>query len=147
MKTSKTGSLVALTCSLALWAAPAVLAGHDADSKFKKMDADGDGKIARAEHAAAAKQMFTECDANRDGSVTATEMNAATAGHSEKPSKHDKTSAEKIKVIDQDGDGKLTALEHETGSEIMFAKMDKDVDGFLSKAEWNEGHKELKKDK
>ena len=147
MKTSKNGALLAITCSLALWVAPAAFAGNDADAKFKKMDANGDGKITRAEHAAAAKQMFAECDANRDGSVTATEMDAAMAGHAGKPSKHDKTSAEKIKVIDQDGDGKLTALEHETGSEKMFAKMDKDADGFLSKAECDEGHKEMKKDK
>ena len=147
MKTSKTGALLAISCSLALWATPTAFAGNDADSKFKKMDTDGDGKITRAEHAAAAKLMFTECDANRDGSVTATEMDAAIAGHGGKPSKHDKTSVEKIKVIDQDGDGKLTALEHETGSVKMFAKMDKDADGFLSKAECDEGHKEMKKDK
>jgi hypothetical protein len=43
------------------------------------MDTNGDGKISRAEHAAGAKQMFAQCDANRDGIVTAAEMDAATA--------------------------------------------------------------------
>ena len=90
--------------------------------------------------------MFAQCDANKDGSVTAAEMDAAVAAMGEKPGKHDKTSAEKIAVIDQNGDGKLTATEHVTGSEKMFATMDKNGDGSLSKEECNEGQKMMKKD-
>ena len=91
--------------------------------------------------------MFSQCDANHDGVVTATEMDAAMLAKGEKPSKHDKTSAEKIQVIDQNGDGQLTTAEHEAGSEKMFAQMDKDGDGFLSKAECEQGHKMMEKGK
>lgn len=146
MNSSKKRIPAALVCSLALFALPAAFAGHDDDAMFKKMDANGDGKISRAEHAAAAQQMFKECDANGDGVVTAAEMDAAALARGEKPGKRDKTSAEKIQMIDQNGDGKLTAAEHEAGSEKMFAQMDKDGDGYLSKEECEAGHKAMKKD-
>lgn len=68
------------------------------------------------------------------------------AAQGEKPGAGDKSSAEKIKVIDQNGDGRLTALEHESGSATMFAEMDTDGDGSLSKEECNQGMKKLKQD-
>lgn len=136
---------VILACALTLCTAPIAFAGGD--HHFKMMDADGDGKISRAEHAAASQQMFTQCDANHDGVVTAVEMDAATAARGEEPGKHDKTAAQKIQVIDQNGDGQLTAAEHKVGSDKMFTMMDKDGDGFLSKDECDEGQKMMKKDK
>jgi Ca2+-binding EF-hand superfamily protein len=145
MKNSRSPRSVALACSLALCVLPAAFAGDDAH--FKKMDANNDGKISRIEHASGAKQMFTQCDANHDGVVTAIEMDAAMVAKGEKPAKNEKTSVEKIKVIDQNGDGKLTSAEHEAGSERMFATMDKDGDGALSKSECDEGMKTMKKDK
>ena len=48
-------------------------------------------------------------------------------------------------MIDQNGDGQLTAAEHEAGTETMFTKMDKNSDGFLSKEECDEGMKLMKK--
>jgi Ca2+-binding EF-hand superfamily protein len=144
MNTSKRA--LTLACSLAILALPA-FAGGDSDKHFKKMDTDGDGKITRAEHAAGAKLMFSQCDANSDGVVTAAEMDTAMAAQGEKPGKHDKTSAEKIQMIDQNADGRLTVAEHEAGSEKMFAMMDKNADGALSKDECDESKKALKKDK
>lgn len=144
---SKNRTPLVLTCCLALVALPAAFAGGDSDKHFKMMDTNGDGKISRAEHAAGAKQMFLKCDANHDGVVTAAEMDAAAAAQGEKPGKHDKTSAEKIQMIDQNGDGQLTTAEHEAGTETLFAKMDKDGDGFLSKEECEDGQKMMKKDK
>ena len=141
----KTSSFV-LTCAMAICVLPSAWAGNDADKHFKKLDANGDGKVTRAEHAAGAIQMFIECDANADGIVTAAEMDAAMAAQGEKPGAGDKSSAEKIKVIDQNGDGRLTAMEHQTGSEKMFAQMDTDGDGSLSKEECEQGTKKLKKD-
>jgi Ca2+-binding EF-hand superfamily protein len=146
MNTRKKPASIFVAC-FALCALPAAFAGTDADKHFKMMDANGDGKISRAEHAAGAKQMFNQCDANHDGVVTAAEMDAATAAQGEKLGKHDKTSAEKIQLIDQNGDGKLTLAEHDAGTEKMFALMDKNGDGFLSKDECDEGQKMMKKDK
>jgi Ca2+-binding EF-hand superfamily protein len=144
MNTKHTSLIVA--CSLALCALPDALADHAADKHFKLMDANGDGRISRAEHTAGAKKMFAQCDANHDGVVTAAEMETSLAAQGEKSGKHDKTAAEKIQVIDQNGDGKLTAAEHAAGTEKMFSKMDKNGDGFLSKEECDEGMKMMKKD-
>jgi len=145
MNAPKKRTSLAFVCGLTLIALPVAFAGHDADAMFKKMDANGDGKVSRAEHAAYAKQMFTECDANNDGIVTAAEMEKASLARGEKSGKHDKSAAEKIQVIDQNGDGQLTTAEHEAGSEKMFTQMDKDGDGYLSKEECEEGHKAMKK--
>ena len=146
MPTGKSRISLIVACSLALCTLPAAFAESHGDKHFKMMDANGDGKISRAEHAAGAKKMFAQCDANKDGIVTATEMDAAMAARGETAGAGDKSSAEKIKVIDQNGDGRLTAMEHQTGSEKMFAQMDTDGDGSLSKEECNQGMKKLKKD-
>ncbi len=41
------------------------------------MDTNHDGVVSADEHAAGAKQMFAKMDADHDGNVTATEMDAA----------------------------------------------------------------------
>jgi hypothetical protein len=120
-------------------------AGADAiDARFKAMDLDGDGRLTPAEHAAGARRMFVAMDANGDGKVTAAEMDAAQekiTGRKAGPS--DMSSADKIKVVDADGDGILTADEHATASSAMFEKMDADKDGFVSKAEFAAGHAKM----
>ena len=112
-----------------------------ADAEFKTMDTNKDGKVSADEHAAASKKMFATMDANRDGKVTAAEMDAAHQRVTGKRAgKSDLRSADKIKVIDTDGDGVLTAEEHAAGSRSMFEKMDTDKDGFLTQVELAAGH-------
>lgn len=128
---------------------------HADDQMFMRMDTNGDGKISPAEHATAAKNMFDVMDANHDGKVTAAEMTAAhdkvvgakaepakadKAARSAKESGHELSAAEKIKAVDADGDGVLTAAEHAAGSQRMFDTMDTDHDRALSKNELREGH-------
>ena len=111
------------------------------DVEFMKMDTNKDGKVSANEHAAGAKQMFDAMDANKDGKVTAAEMEAAherVTGR--KATNSDMSAADKIKVIDTDGDGVLTAEEHAHGSRAMFERMDTDKDGFLTKDEFAAGH-------
>jgi Ca2+-binding EF-hand superfamily protein len=113
-------------------------------SGFQAMDANHDGKVSRDEHAAAARKMFTTMDANKDGKATAAEMDAAHEKVTgQKAKKGDMTSAEKIKVIDTDADGVLTAEEHAAGSRTMFDAMDTDKDGALTEAELSAGHAKM----
>jgi EF hand len=55
------------------------------------------------------------------------------------------SAADKIKVVDSDGDGILTAEEHAAGSRAMFEKMDTDKDGFLTQDELAAGHASMMK--
>lgn len=134
-------------------------------AKLQMMDTDHDGSVSATEHAAGAKMMFEKMDADGDGIVTAQEIGAAhkdmstgqsestasssdTAGAakasrlggSERPQK---SPASKIKAIDEDGDGTITAAEHEAGARKMFDKMDKDHNGKLSAAELQAGHDKM----
>jgi Ca2+-binding EF-hand superfamily protein len=113
-------------------------------SEMKAMDTNGDGKVSPDEHAAAARRMFETMDANKDGKVTAAEMDAAhELVTGKKAAKGEMTAAAKIKTIDTDGDGILTAEEHSAGSKAMFEKMDTDKDGLISKEELAAGHAKL----
>lgn len=121
------------------------------------MDSDGDGAISAQEHAAHAKAMFDSLDADHDASVTAAEF--AAGHHAMMKTGHGKhhgpampgmpgmpagmgagmgagmSAADRIKRLDGDGDGKVSAAEHAAGAQAMFADADSDKDGALSSAE------------
>lgn len=133
--------LIAVTGSLCT-----AFAMANPDHHHATMDANKDGKISADEHTAGARAMFEKMDANKDGSVTAAEMTAAHKDVTGKPAKKSDMSAQdKIKAVDADGDGKLTAAEHASGSASMFTKMDTDKDGFMSKQEMAAGHAAMMK--
>jgi Ca2+-binding EF-hand superfamily protein len=140
-----------LVVSAAIFAGSLGAHAHAASTKtagtqdmMKMMDANSDGKVTHEEHAACAARMFAKMDADHDGIVTAAEMDA---GHErvtgKTAAKGEMSAVEKIKVIDSDGDGKLTAAEHVSGSQMMFERMDADRDGFLTAAEIAAGHAKL----
>jgi hypothetical protein len=82
MKASHIFSLAALFTVGAI----RVLAGHDEEEgnpRFLQMDANGDGRLSRAEHAAGSHSLFVAMDANHDGLVTAGEMDAHQAQQKE----------------------------------------------------------------
>lgn len=117
------------------------------EAEMRIMDANRDGKVSTAEHAAGAQQMFKAMDANHDNRVTAEEMDATDKPWKSTDASHHKghamSSADKIKVIDTNGDGVLTAQEHAAGSKAMFGKMDTDKDGNLTAAEIKTGHGQM----
>jgi Ca2+-binding EF-hand superfamily protein len=137
---------LAMVCSFT----PAAFAGGGdwSDREFKMMDTNGDGKISAEEHAAGAKAMFDKMDENKDGKVTSAEMEA---GHEKvtgaKAHKGGMNAVDKIKAIDTNNDGVLTAEEHAAGAKTMFEKMDTDKDGYLSKSELAAGHAKMMHDK
>jgi Ca2+-binding EF-hand superfamily protein len=135
-----------LTISAVAFAADAPGALSQAvKDEIRAMDANGDGKISAAEHAAGAKAMFVAMDANKDGIVTAAEMDAANRAKGGNASAGQLSSAEKIAVIDTNKDGKLSTVEHSAASRKMFEKMDKNKDGFVTAEEMQAGHDQMMK--
>jgi hypothetical protein len=140
-------------------------AEHDAGAKkmFEMMDANKDGKVTADEMQAAHEQMMGMMGEKPMGghAMGKTTGGGTAAGDKTVPSTaekpvtekgpmdkggagaHGMSAAEKIKVIDTNGDGVLTAAEHEAGSKAMFEKMDTDKDGTLSKAEMMSGHAKM----
>ena len=138
----RAAALVASTFYVAAFAAAPAAVSSDP----MQMDANKDGKITAEEHVAASARMFTAMDANKDGKVTAKEMEEAhqkVTGRKIDPA--ELSAEEKIKAVDMDNDGMLTAAEHAAGSQLLFSTMDANKDGSVSKAELEEGRKLLKK--
>jgi Ca2+-binding EF-hand superfamily protein len=104
-----------------------------------KMDADNDGTVARAEHAAGGAAMFDRKDADHDGKLVAAEMEAAPrAGHAGM-ARHEGGGMKP--GMDGDKDGTVTAAEYTALARARFARMDGDHDGYLSRAEMAAGRK------
>jgi hypothetical protein len=153
MKTITT-RFITLASGLALLALPAAFAGDDG-AKFKLMDTDNDGRVTRAEHTAGAKLMFQQADSNGDGILTAAELAATHNSKADSTARESSSTrgdpmaavneaADMIKLIDQDGDGKVTRSEHDIGTASMFARMDTNGDGALSAMECDAAHESLK---
>ena len=117
-------------------------------TEVKMMDRDKDGKLPAAEHEAGTKAMFVAMDANKDRTVTAEEMAAHNQAKApERRNAGDMSAADKIKAIDANGDGALSAEEHVAGSRAMFARLDRNADGNLTVAEIDAGHAAMLKSK
>jgi len=108
-------------------------AGH-----FSKADADGDGKLSRAEVGRAMPQLAGEFDAidrDRDGQLSRGELRAWTKAHrAERRAK----AAERFRHADTDGDGAVSRTEAEQHAPRLARKFDQiDVnrDGKLTQDE------------
>ena len=112
--------------------------GKSAEEKVEMMDSDGSGSVSSTEHATRTERMFDQLDVDRDGKVTAAEMDAT---HQDDDASHERmSSADKIKTVDSDADGSLSAAEHASGSHAMFAMADTNGDGSLTIDEVKASH-------
>ena len=109
---------------------------HDGYLTVAEMDAqqaqrkDADQRVGTSVPTEGAERGLGSGAARADGSVSSNEVaNARTAPPP------GLTSAEKIRLGDRDGDGRLNATEHAAGAAARFARLDADGDGFLSKSE------------
>jgi Ca2+-binding EF-hand superfamily protein len=112
----------ALLAAIVLSAAPAALAQTTSPSQaFQATDANGDGRIDRAEFHARMMEVFFVLDLNKDGYLDASELPGV--------------AAEAIRAADGDSDGKLSAIEYINARFREFSAADRDGDGILT---WSE---------
>lgn len=107
-------------------------------SMMKAADADGDGRISRAEADAQRGKMFSELDEDGDGAIsrdlfvskkTDRIMKRMSREHVEKRVGH------RFDKIDQDGDRSLSLGEFNSRGQSHFDRMDRDSDGYISQGE------------
>lgn len=113
-------------------AAPALAQtpGAGLDMLFARLDADADGRISQAEVTAAKARQFARADRNGDGQVTPEELALIQA----RLDRAQDAMAGAADRLDTDGNGSLSLTEF-TARAPMFALLDIDGDGALSRAE------------
>lgn len=111
---------------------------------MKMLDANGDHKVTAAEADAYYNSIFDELDKDKDGSVDAKEwagpsnhskLDLATGGYS-----RELRSMKMMRMIDTDGDHKVTRDEFLNYHRTIFAHMDTSGDGELTAQEWVAKH-------
>jgi Ca2+-binding EF-hand superfamily protein len=133
---------ILVASGIALAATSPVFAS-DAESAFKRMDADANGKVTAAENAAWAETMFKKSDTNYDGQVSAAECDSAQAAHGNKVDQ--KASARHLQIVDTDRSGQISAAENAAFAQSEFTRADKNGDGVLSEDEVEAQYKAMKK--
>jgi Ca2+-binding EF-hand superfamily protein len=97
-----------------------------------KLDQNADGKLSREELQAKAASRFDAMDANQDGKLSQDEVAQHVAAKREK---HQAKRVQRMQAADKDGDGKWSQAELSKMPERVFAKLDSDHDGYLTKQE------------
>lgn len=121
---------------------------------FERMDVNKDGKITKDEARKMSEERFGKLDANKDGVITQDEAKAAhEKRREERAKKHGGKDHPKHKgghkhgpghlfaKLDVNKDGKITRAEAQKVADERFAKMDTNQDGAITKQEAIEAHK------
>ena len=108
---------------------------------FEQLDTDGDGFITKADMTAAHAARFAQNDTDGDGFLSAEELAARKGkigkGHKDGEGHSDRKKARMMRFLDENGDGKVAMSEMPTDrTDRMFAKLDADEDGKVSKEEF-----------
>lgn len=99
------------------------------------MDLDSDGKITEAEVRQAASVLFTELDADADGSLSPDELWARPGGKGRRGSGGPGFGGRLLERADQDGNGALSKDELTAALLGRFERCDSDGDGAVTAAE------------
>ena len=105
--------------------------GDMAGRILKRVDADKDGKISKAEFDAEGAKLFAKLDENSDGKIAQNEM----------PQRRwARFGGNMFDRLDADKDGKVTKAEFQAAGDKMFQRMDKNSDGTIEKSEMQRPH-------
>jgi len=109
--------------------------GARMEQRFQEMDADKDGKVTAAEMQAGHAARFAATDANGDGKLSVEEMDDA------RKAQRLERLQRMVVWLDTDGDGMLSAAEYDPRKGRMMARMDENDDGALSMEEMRDAGK------
>jgi Ca2+-binding EF-hand superfamily protein len=109
--------------------------GQALGQRLEKMDLDSDGKITEAEVRQAANVLFTELDADADGSLAPDELPARQGGKARRGSGGPGRGGRLLERADQDGNGALSLDELTAALLERFEGCDSDGDGTVTAAE------------
>ena len=153
MSNRKKHTLTALAATAALLTATAIggtaFAGKDCQAKGKRMhhhdmvmlerlneaDADGDGKVTKAEIKTKQEANLAKYDTNNDGQLSLEEY---------KPlwiERHNRRIVRSFQFLDADGNGQVSDTEYKRVIDSIVARMDRNEDGVLSKRELKPHHR------
>jgi hypothetical protein len=124
-----------LTCGFTLPATADDEAPGCQRPQVKEGEGTADGGISAQKHASAASKRFELMDKDKDGKITAAEINSSHGAESIVWANHPEAPAEKIRNLDINRDGVLTVSEYSVGSQKMFHMLDADGNGVLTPAE------------
>ena len=118
--------------------------GHGGTARYIALDTDGDGRISKLEAASSPlATRFADIDANKDGYLVRSELRADSdrrrADHARKATERFEL---RFRQADSNHDGRLSRAEFETawpGKAKMFAFLDEDRDGYLTRADLTPG--------
>jgi Ca2+-binding EF-hand superfamily protein len=109
--------------------------GHWGRMMLTEMDADKDGTVTSAEIKAHEAAQAAEIDADKNGTITVEEL---VAHHEKMRQQH---MAERLKAIDQNGDGNVSLEEYEAAHTWRMARLDRNGDGMIEPDEMQFRHR------
>jgi Ca2+-binding EF-hand superfamily protein len=96
---------------------------------FARADANGDGRITRDEFISTRNALFTRLDRDRDGYLTSADAPQRLRKHG------GEGQAAGLRLMDTDGDGRISRQEFVDGSLKLFDRADADHDGIVDSRE------------
>lgn len=118
--------------ALTLIAMPAVAqssASQDAAALIEQADANGDGNISKAEFLARRSDAFRDLDADASGALTELEFELAVAQRMKR------FTGRAFAKVDKDGNGVISQAEWDESPPRAFDKLDRNSDGILTPSE------------
>ena len=131
---------LAMVASVVLYLVPPTAQASGTAADFARADGNNDGVIAPGEHEDYARSMFNQIDTDRDGNITAAELDAAQGSVSDRAGGSDAmNSAQKIRRFDNNGDGDVSWTEAADGARLRYRLMDNNHNGEVTPQEFAAG--------